>query len=36
MPTGLLNSLNPDELKDLTAYLLADGKVEDSRFFRSN
>ena len=36
MPTALLNSLNPDELKDLTAYLLADGKAADSRFFRSN
>ncbi len=36
MPTALLNSLNPDELKDLTAYLLADGKAEDSRFFRSH
>ena len=36
MPTALLNSLNPDELKDLTAYLLADGKAADSRFSRSN
>ena len=35
MPPALLNSLNQDELKDLTAYLLADGKAEDSRFFRS-
>ncbi|MBU63184.1 MAG: hypothetical protein CMI26_11865 [Opitutae bacterium] len=36
MPNALLNSLNPDELKDLTAYLLADGKADDSRFIRSN
>ncbi len=36
MPPALLNSLNPDELKDLTAYLLADGKAADSRFSRSN
>ena len=36
MPPALLNSLNPDELKDLTAYLLADGKATDSRFSRFN
>ena len=32
MPTGLINALNPDELKDLVAYLLSGGNPTDSMF----
>ena len=32
MPPGLLNALNPDELRDLFAYLLSGGNPKDSRF----
>ena len=32
MPAGLLNALNPDELRDLLAYLLAAGNPKDPRF----
>ena len=32
MPTGLANALNPDELKDLVAYLLSGGNPNDPMF----
>lgn len=32
MPPGLLNSLNPDELLDLYAYILSGGNPEDPKF----
>ncbi|HUR57979.1 MAG TPA: c-type cytochrome, partial [Opitutaceae bacterium] len=32
MPPGLINSLNPEELKDLVAYLLSGGNAENVRF----
>ncbi len=32
MPPGLLNSLNPDELLDLYAYILSGGNAQDPRF----
>jgi putative heme-binding domain-containing protein len=32
MPTGLINALNPDELKDLLAYILSGGRAEDAMF----
>lgn len=32
MPSGLINSLNEDEVKDLLAYLLSGGNPNDSRF----
>ncbi|MSU48372.1 MAG: c-type cytochrome [Opitutus sp.] len=32
MPTGLINALNPDELKDLVAYLLSGGNAGDPMF----
>jgi putative heme-binding domain-containing protein len=32
MPPGLINSLNPEELKDLLAYVLSGGRAEDPMF----
>jgi putative heme-binding domain-containing protein len=32
MPPGLLNSLSPDEVRDLTAFLLSGGNAEDPMF----
>ncbi len=32
MPPGLINALNPEELKDLTAYILSGGNPEDKMF----
>ncbi len=32
MPPGLINALNPDELLDLTAYLLSGGNAQDKMF----
>lgn len=32
MPPGLINSLNPEELKDLVAYLLSGGNASDPAF----
>jgi putative heme-binding domain-containing protein len=32
MPPGLINSLNPDELKNLLAYILSGGNAEDKMF----
>ena len=32
MPPGLINSLNPEELQDLLAYVLSGGKAEDPMF----
>ncbi|MBM3874762.1 MAG: c-type cytochrome [Verrucomicrobia bacterium] len=34
MPPGLINSLNPEELKDLLAYLLSGGNPDDKMFKR--
>jgi hypothetical protein len=34
MPPGLINSLNPEELQDLLAYVLSGGKAEDPMFKR--
>jgi putative heme-binding domain-containing protein len=34
MPPGLINSLNPDELQDLLAYLLSGGNANDAMFKR--
>jgi hypothetical protein len=35
MPPGLINALNPDELKDLVAYLLSGGNPSDPMFAKS-
>jgi putative heme-binding domain-containing protein len=35
MPAGLINSLNPDELKDLVAYLLSGGNPDDPMFAKA-
>jgi hypothetical protein len=32
MPPGLINALNPDELKDLLAYVLSAGNAADPMF----
>jgi hypothetical protein len=32
MPPGLINSLNPDELLDLLAYIMTGGNPEDPAF----
>ena len=32
MPPGLINSLNPEELKDLVAYILSGGNAESGMF----
>ena len=32
MPPGLINALNPEELKDLVAYLLSGGNAADAMF----
>jgi putative heme-binding domain-containing protein len=32
MPPGLINSLNPDELQDLVAYIISGGKPDDPMF----
>ena len=32
MPPGLINGLNPDELRDLVAYILSGGNAEDPMF----
>ena len=32
MPPGLINALNPEELKDLVAYLLSGGNAQDKMF----
>jgi hypothetical protein len=32
MPPGLINALNPDELKDLLAYILSGGNPADPMF----
>ena len=32
MPPGLINSLNPDELQDLLAYVLSGGNASDAMF----
>ncbi len=32
MPPGLINSLNPEELRDLVAYILSGGSADDARF----
>ena len=32
MPPGLINALNPEELKDLMAYMLSGGKADDPMF----
>ena len=32
MPPGLINSLNPEELQDLVAYILSGGNAEDPMF----
>ena len=32
MPPGLINALNPDELKDLLAYILSGGNPADAMF----
>ena len=32
MPPGLINALNPEELKDLVAYILSGGNADDARF----
>ena len=32
MPPGLINSLNPEELQDLLAYILAGGNANDAMF----
>lgn len=34
MPPGLINALNPEELKDLVAYLLSGGNANDPMFSR--
>jgi hypothetical protein len=34
MPPGLINSLNPEELKNLLAYLLSGGNPDDPMFRR--
>jgi hypothetical protein len=34
-PAGLINSLNPDELKDLVAYLLSGGNPDDPMFAKA-
>jgi putative heme-binding domain-containing protein len=34
MPAGLINSLNPDELQDLLAYILSAGNAQDGMFKR--
>jgi putative heme-binding domain-containing protein len=34
MPPGLINSLNPDELQDLLAYILSSGNADDPMFKR--
>ena len=34
MPPGLINSLNPDELQDLLAYVLSGGNASDPMFRR--
>lgn len=36
MPPGLINPLNPDELKDLIAYLLAGGNPDDEIYQNQN
>ena len=33
MPPALLNSLNPEELKDLLAYLLSGANPKDTNFY---
>ena len=35
MPAGLANALNPDELKDLVAYLLSGGNPADPMFAKA-
>jgi putative heme-binding domain-containing protein len=35
MPTGLINALNPEELKDLVAYLLSGGNPADPMFAKA-
>jgi putative heme-binding domain-containing protein len=35
MPAGLANALNPDELKDLVAYLLSGGNPNDPMFAKA-
>ncbi|MDO8539173.1 MAG: c-type cytochrome [Opitutaceae bacterium] len=35
MPPGLINSLNPEELQDLLAYILSGGNPQDPMFARS-
>jgi len=35
MPPGLINDLNPEELKDLVAYLLSGGNPADPMFAKS-
>jgi hypothetical protein len=32
MPPGLINSLNPEELQDLLAYILTSGNPDDPMF----
>ena len=32
MPPGLINSLSPDELQDLLAYILSSGNAADAMF----
>jgi hypothetical protein len=32
MPPGLINALNPEELKDLVAYVLSGGNESDKMF----
>jgi hypothetical protein len=34
MPAGLINSLNPEEIQDLLAYLLSGGNPQDPMFRR--
>lgn len=36
MPPGLINSLNPNELRDLVAYMISGGNPEDPMFERKN